>query len=27
LGTLEIPENIYAAISHKIRSLGSVQVY
>jgi predicted transcriptional regulator len=27
LGTLEIPENVYAAISHKIRSLGSVQVY
>lgn len=27
LGTLEIPKNIYAAISHKIRSLGSVQVY
>lgn len=27
LGTLEIPRNVYAAISHKIRSLGSVQVY
>jgi len=27
LGTLEIPENIYAAISHKIRSLGAVRVY
>lgn len=27
LGTLEIPENVYAAISHKIRSLGAVNVY
>lgn len=26
-GTLEIPENVYTAISHKIRSWGAVSVY
>lgn len=27
LGTLEIPEDVYAAIAHKIRALGRVDVY